>query len=43
MAVDEDDEETVNEVVADLEGLEEIIGGLEFRRNRPGGPSEERP
>jgi len=32
MAVDEDDEETVNEVVADLEGLEEIIGGLEFRR-----------
>ena len=32
MAVDEDDEETVNEVVADLEGLEAIIGGLEFRR-----------
>jgi len=32
MAVDEDDEETVNEVVADLVGLEEIIGGLEFRR-----------
>ena len=32
MAVDEDDEETVNEVVADLEGLASIIGGLEFRR-----------
>jgi peptide chain release factor 2 len=32
MAVDEDDEDTVNEVVSDLESLDQIIGGLEFRR-----------
>ena len=32
MAVEENDDETVNEVVADLEPLEEIIDGLEFRR-----------
>ncbi len=32
MAVDEDDEDTVNEVVADLEGFEKIVAGLEFRR-----------
>ena len=32
MAVDEDDEDTVNEVVADLGGLAKIIDGLEFRR-----------
>ncbi len=32
MAVDEDDEDTVNEVVVDLEGFEKIVAGLEFRR-----------
>jgi len=32
MAVEEDDEDTVNEVVADLEKHEEIVAGLEFRR-----------
>jgi peptide chain release factor 2 len=32
MAVDEDDEETVNEVVTDLEDFEKIVAGLEFRR-----------
>ncbi len=32
MAVEEDDEDTVNEVVADLERLESIVAGLEFRR-----------
>jgi peptide chain release factor 2 len=32
MAVDEDDEETVNEVVADLKKHEDIVAGLEFRR-----------
>ena len=32
MAVEENDDDTVNEVVADLEPLEEIIDGLEFRR-----------
>jgi peptide chain release factor 2 len=32
MAADEDDEETVNEVVTDLVEFEEIVAGLEFRR-----------
>ena len=32
MAVAEDDEDTVNEVVSDLEKHEEIVAGLEFRR-----------
>jgi len=32
MAVEDGDEDTVTEVVADLESLEKIIGGLEFRR-----------
>jgi len=32
MAVEEDDEATVNEVVADLGKFEEIVAGLEFRR-----------
>jgi peptide chain release factor 2 len=32
MAVEENDEDTVNEVVTDLEPLEKIIGDLEFRR-----------
>jgi peptide chain release factor 2 len=32
MAVDEDDEDTVNEVVADLGNFEKIVAGLEFRR-----------
>ncbi len=32
MAVDEDDEDTVNEVVADLGKFEKIVAGLEFRR-----------
>jgi len=32
MASEEDDEDTVNEVVADIGALEKIIGGLEFRR-----------
>ncbi len=32
MAVDEDDEDTVNEVVADLAKCEKIVAGLEFRR-----------
>jgi peptide chain release factor 2 len=32
MAVEEDDEDTVNEVVADLSKLEKIVAGLEFRR-----------
>jgi peptide chain release factor 2 len=32
MAVDEDDEDTVSEVVADLASLEKIVAGLEFRR-----------
>ncbi len=32
MAVEEDDEDTVNEVVADLSSLEKIVAGLEFRR-----------
>jgi peptide chain release factor 2 len=32
MAVDEDDEDTVNEVVADISSLEKIVAGLEFRR-----------
>jgi peptide chain release factor 2 len=32
MAVEEDDEDTVNEVVADLEEHEKIVAGLEFRR-----------
>jgi len=32
MASEEDDEDTVNEVVADIDALEKIIGGLEFRR-----------
>lgn len=32
MAVEEDDEDTVNEVVVDLEEHEEIVAGLEFRR-----------
>jgi len=32
MAVDEDDEATVNEVVADLGKFEKIVAGLEFRR-----------
>jgi peptide chain release factor 2 len=32
MAAEEDDEGTVNEVVADIEALQKIIGGLEFRR-----------
>ena len=32
MAVDEDDEDTVNEVIADFEKFEKIVAGLEFRR-----------
>jgi peptide chain release factor 2 len=32
MAVDEDDEDTVNEVVNDLANFEKIVAGLEFRR-----------
>jgi peptide chain release factor 2 len=32
MAVEEDDEDTVNEVVTDLASLETIVAGLEFRR-----------
>ncbi len=32
MAVEEDDEDTVNEVVADVSSLEKIVAGLEFRR-----------
>ena len=32
MAVEEDDEDTVNEVVSDLAKHEEIVAGLEFRR-----------
>lgn len=32
MAVEEDDEDTVKEVVSDLEKYEEIVAGLEFRR-----------
>ena len=32
MAVDEDDEGTVNEVIADLQKFEKIVAGLEFRR-----------
>jgi peptide chain release factor 2 len=32
MAVDEDDDETVTEVVADLKTFETLIAGLEFRR-----------
>ena len=32
MAVEEDDEETVNEVIADLQKYEKIVAGLEFRR-----------
>jgi len=32
MAVEEDDEDTVNEVVSDLKIHEEIVAGLEFRR-----------
>lgn len=32
MAVEEDDADTVNEVVTDLAELEEIVAGLEFRR-----------
>jgi peptide chain release factor 2 len=32
MAVDEDDEDTVSEVVDDLASLEKIVAGLEFRR-----------
>ena len=32
MAVDEDDEETVGEVVTDLKTFESLIAGLEFRR-----------
>ena len=32
MAVDEDDEDTVNEVVVDLGSFEKIVAGLEFRR-----------
>jgi peptide chain release factor 2 len=32
MAVDEDDDETVTEVVADLKTFESLIAGLEFRR-----------
>jgi peptide chain release factor 2 len=32
MAVEEDDEDTVNEVISDLEKYEEIVAGLEFRR-----------
>ena len=32
MAVEEDDEDTVNEVVADLGKFEKIVAGLEFRR-----------
>ena len=32
MASEEDDEDTVNEVVADIDALEKIIGGLEFCR-----------
>jgi len=32
MAVEEDDEDTVNEVVSDLDKHEKIVAGLEFRR-----------
>ena len=32
MAVEEDDEDTVNEVIADLDNHEKIVAGLEFRR-----------
>jgi peptide chain release factor 2 len=32
MAVEEDDEDTVNEVVSDLDSLETVVAGLEFRR-----------
>jgi len=32
MAVEEDDEATVNEVISDLDKHEEIVAGLEFRR-----------
>ncbi|MDE0789375.1 MAG: peptide chain release factor 2 [Woeseiaceae bacterium] len=32
MAVEDDDEATVNEVVVDIDSLQKIIGGLEFRR-----------
>jgi peptide chain release factor 2 len=32
MAVEEDDEDTVNEVVSDLDEHEKIVAGLEFRR-----------
>jgi peptide chain release factor 2 len=32
MAVEEDDEDTVNEVISDLDSHEKIVAGLEFRR-----------
>jgi peptide chain release factor 2 len=32
MAVEEDDEDTVNEVISDLDNHEKIVAGLEFRR-----------
>ena len=32
MAIEEDDDDTVNEVVSDLGQFEKIVGGLEFRR-----------
>ncbi len=32
MAIEEDDADTVNELVADLERFEKTVGGLEFRR-----------
>ena len=32
MAAEENDEGTVNEIVADIDALAKIIGGLEFRR-----------
>ncbi len=32
MAIEEDDEDTVNEVVSDLDNHEKIVAGLEFRR-----------
>jgi len=32
MAIEDDDEATVNEVVIDIDSLQKVIGGLEFRR-----------